>query len=619
MKSTDRSRLAAVAVFVLIALVVIGNMTWATLSSFTLARKRVTEDYERKVAAAVADLNNYMAGILNSETARDHRDYIRHHYRVPQGAYAQNGDVDVEYVRLLSPLALRDPPHDWIDVYFQLGHNPENTDFVLSSPQIEDESVPWHDASPPVSARTRQTWAWLKTALSEVDLREKVAEACTGEHAFAVADRSTPEPESPQARRRKRLRNDQLNYLPPAVCIDAGIAERNIRSLQELGGVVGRFAKGYAGEIEIKPDPIAMPFWLGLGPNGGGKLAFVRECHWGDGVFYQGFVGDWNLLRPDLLREIRHRFPLAALRPILDDDTGPAPGAFSADLTNLPVRLSVAGIPGGAATVAWKSVRGTLIATWLAAAAVLAVAGWGLRNLVKLTERRMQFAYSVTHELRTPLTTFRLYADMLSAGMVPEESKREYLDTLNTESLRLSKLVEGVLEYARLENQKVNLNSVETDVVALLETVSETLEKRCEETGVSAKTEHAMANGETIRTDVDVVNRIAGVLVNNACRHARDTERAVVLLKLGTDDGKLVLDVIDSGPGIERADARAIFKPFRRGRRAEETAQRGIGLGLALASSWAELLGGRLTLAARHDPELGGAHFRLTIPARQAS
>ena len=228
----------------------------------------------------------------------------------------------------------------------------------------------------------------------------------------------------------------------------------------------------------------------------------------------------------------------------------------------------------------------------------------------------MQFAYSVTHELRTPLTTFRLYSDMLSAGMVPEDSKQEYLDTLNRESLRLSKLVEGVLEYARLENQKVRLNTSETDPSSLLRVVAETLETRCAEDGVQAHTENAMVNGDTIRTDIDVVNRITGVLVNNACRHARGTERAQVLLRVGADDGKIHLDVIDSGPGIDRADARAIFKPFRRGRRAEETAQRGIGLGLALASSWAELLGGRLTLAARHDPKLGGAHFRLTIPAR---
>ena len=265
---------------------------------------------------------------------------------------------------------------------------------------------------------------------------------------------------------------------------------------------------------------------------------------------------------------------------------------------------------------AWGEVRDTVVASWLMAVTVLLVAGWGLWNLVALTERRMQFAYAVTHELRTPLTTFRLYADMLSAGLVPDDSKQEYLTTLNRESVRLSSLVEGVLEYARLENQKVKLNPTETDGAALVAQVSETLEKRCRENGIEARTENNLANGRRIRTDVDVVNRIAGVLVSNACRHARGKENAAVVVRLTGDDGEVHLDVVDSGPGIERGDARNIFKPFRRGRRADEAAQGGIGLGLALARSWAVLLGGRLHLAARRDPVYGGAHFRLTIPTR---
>ncbi len=92
-----------------------------------------------------------------------------------------------------------------------------------------------------------------------------------------------------------------------------------------------------------------------------------------------------------------------------------------------------------------------------------------------------------------------------------------------------------------------------------------------------------------------------------------------MLVRLGSEDGALQLDVIDSGPGINRADARAIFRPFRRGRGADKAAQGGIGLGLALARSWANLLGGRLELMARHHPQYGGAHFRLTIPAQVRS
>ena len=113
---------------------------------------------------------------------------------------------------------------------------------------------------------------------------------------------------------------------------------------------------------------------------------------------------------------------------------------------------------------------------------------------------------------------------------------------------------------------------------------------------------------------MDLVNRIASVLVSNACRYARGAENALVVVRLEGDASRIDLHVMDSGPGIDRADARTIFRPFRRGRRIE-AARGGIGLGLALARSWAQLLGGRLELATGHHPKLGGAHFHLAIPA----
>ncbi|RME36637.1 MAG: sensor histidine kinase, partial [Planctomycetota bacterium] len=335
-----------------------------------------------------------------------------------------------------------------------------------------------------------------------------------------------------------------------------------------------------------------------------------REAHVGETSFYQGFIGDWDRLKPELLRRIQDEFPEADLIPVTSDE-----GISEWQVINLPVRLQVPEIPGGAARVAWRQVRGPLITMWAAGAAVLVVAGFGLWNLVSLMERRMQFAYGVTHELRTPLTTFRLYSDMLSAGLVPESARQEYLDTLNRESIRLASLVEDVLEYARLESNKVRLSVTETDGPSLLATIEETLVERCRKNGVRPQTENAVLNGEPIRTDVDLVHRIATVLVDNGVRHARGREDAVVLVRLRADHDHLLLDVIDSGPGIDRRDARTIFKPFRRGRNSETSAQGGIGLGLALARSWAQLLGGRLELVARRHEHYGGAHFRLIIPS----
>jgi signal transduction histidine kinase len=532
--------------------------------------------------------------------------------------YSEGGhELDADWAVLPSRLAISGPPHEWIDLYFQL-----NQAGTLSSPQLDAEGAMWRldnpSWDPAAQDNARKTLAWLKAAFGGIVLRECLATACACDRVTGKgpADASRTQTNREYQQRRETLRKSQENYLPPADCVDADIAERHVHS--GPGSATAAFVEGLAqraGEVAMAPDTITA-FWLGEGPGGRRKLAFVRECHAdAEMVFYQGFIGDWNRLKPELLAQIEDFFPEADLEPVTDAAASTT-ASSEARLINLPVRLAVPDIPGGAAAAAWRSIRGTLITTWAATAAVLLVAGWGLRNLVALTERRMQFAYAVTHELRTPLTTFRLYSDMLSAGLVPDASKQGYFETLDRESLRLSSLVEEVLEYARLENHKVRLNPTNTDGSTLLREIAETLEKRCKDSGVTPRTQNAIVNGQPLCTDVELVNRIAGVLVNNACRHARGRDDATVLVRIDHEDAKLHLDVIDSGPGIDRADLRTIFKPFRRGRKADGVAQHGIGLGLALARSWAALLGGRLEVVARHHPQYGGAHFRLTIPTR---
>jgi signal transduction histidine kinase len=276
------------------------------------------------------------------------------------------------------------------------------------------------------------------------------------------------------------------------------------------------------------------------------------------------------------------------------------------------------------ALAAWDEVGAWLMTTWAAAGAVLVAAGWGIYSLVSLTGRRLQFAYAVTHELRTPLTTFQLYSDMLSSGLVPEGSRQEYLDTLNRESRRLSSLVQDVLEYARLENHKVRLTPTRLDGQSLAKRLGEELEARCKDNGFRSEVLSEIPQREEVVTDVDLLAQVVNVLVNNACRHAAPKNGSTnheeiqpkVLLHLSADNGHVHVSVIDTGPGVDRLDSRDIFKPFRRGRNADAKAQGGIGLGLALARTWAELLNGRLELASRHHATYGGAHFRLTIPSR---
>lgn len=626
MTSSRRSMIAAFVLFLLIAATMLGSMTWATTASLQLARQNVAEEHRTRVQGALRRIESYVMGIINSEAAREFNEYYDHYSVEPDVVELDDGrQLNPRYVdvKIPSNLALRDPPLAWMDLHFVI--DPHGS---LGSPQIPDVSSAWLSArcdfSPEFTQRAKQTWQWLEKVYPTLDLRQRIDKAFSQERnwdsaaeAAMVAGTTVVPPEKKNDAQMgsksgpgRDVGGAQRGYLPPIECVSPELMAQNFRSLM----AARRAAAEDETEVSLTPGPFAPAFWLdpqGIGPR---KLAFVREYYVDRDVFYQGFIGDWNRLEDELLSKISDVFPDADLEPVpadaeLDQETA------ALKVPYIPAVLRVPGIPGGVDAAAWASVHWQIVTSWGAAAAVLVIAGLGVRNLVALTERRMQFAYAVTHELRTPLTTFRLYSDMLSAGLVPESAKQEYLDTLNRESVRLSRLVEEILEYARLENQKVRLHVTQTDAPGLLRVLSETLEKLCRHNGIEGQAANLVPNGKVIRTDLNVVNQIAGVLVNNACRHARSATNPLVRVELGGENGRLFVDVIDTGPGVDRSDSRVIFKPFRRGRDADRAARGGIGLGLALARNWAKLLGGRLDLIARHHPKYKGAHFRLTIPS----
>ncbi len=621
-----RGKLGAALLFGLIFVAVVGGMSWATASSVKLAEKSIEEERRSKIDRALTGIEQYIAQVLATEAARPHTHYRATYYEDPLSILRRDGlqqnldpnNFDVEVSSPLLPMDRSEQwrPYEWIDVYFQIDIHQK-----LSSPQFPDdpEHIPFYTD---VDARTKIVWKWLRIILPTYPLSEKVAEArkreslkdsCEPGEDVAISEPASTAVSNPSTStglqpRSRSLLNTQAGYIPADRCVDPRVIARNMPASD-----ASIASNGLEDELGVttKYTGIAPPFWLDPAP----KLAFVREIHVDAELIRQGFIGDWERLKPQLMARIRPTFPKGELIP----EIGGWPNELAPNESKVPLLPLIMRVPdfeAAARTEAWRSTGGMLLISWLAALAVLLVAGWGVMNLVAQTQRRMQFAYAVTHELRTPLTTFRLYSDMLSAGLVPEDRKQEYLDTLNRESARLSTMVESVLEYARLENRHARLHLRETDGNSLLHTVGETLDKRCAENGIEGRKVNEIKNGLTIRTDVDLVSQITGVLINNACRHARSSKEPTVMLRLGGENGKVIVDVVDSGPGVDRADSRRIFKPFRRGRDADKAARGGIGLGLALARNWASLLGGRLDLVHRHHPDLGGAHFRLTIPSQ---
>jgi signal transduction histidine kinase len=347
------------------------------------------------------------------------------------------------------------------------------------------------------------------------------------------------------------------------------------------------------------------PKWV-VGESGQPELFYVRTI-WNklNGQrSVQGLWCDWPRLERWLVSFTRDLLVDARLKPV--------PGGGD------PVSFQLATIPAWLAPPydlrAWKGpsspTRLVLAAAWIAALGAIAAVGGVLKAALSLGERRGRFVSAVTHELRTPLTTFRMYSQMLADGMVPEESRGEYLTTLRDESERLTRVVESVLLYSRLEEGRGGAHRERIAARALIDRILPALSKRAADGGMALATVIEIDPPATVELDAQAVEQIVLNLVDNACKYAAPANDR---LELGfkTAGGALEVRCRDWGPGIPEDEREAVFLPFRRGAKDAAGTTPGVGLGLALARGLARALGGDLVLDPGREP---GACFDLTIP-----
>jgi signal transduction histidine kinase len=340
-----------------------------------------------------------------------------------------------------------------------------------------------------------------------------------------------------------------------------------------------------------------------------GALLLVRSVSDGNNRWMQGCWIDWEKLRRELLSEIGDLLPSADLTVVAH----PTENDQTRMLAALPVRIDLG--PVAAVAIGLSPVRLALIVAWVAMAlAALAVAVL-LRGVVALSERRADFVSAVTHELRTPLTTFRMYAEMLAAGMVPDEAaKARYLDTLRVEADRLTHLVENVLAYARLERGGLGNRIQPVRGDDLLKLATERLADRAREAGMElAISTDDSARNAIVLCDASAVEQILFNLVDNACKYAEAAEDKAITLDARIANAQLCLRVRDHGPGLPADQRRRLFQPFRKSAAEAARTAPGVGLGLSLSRRLARDMGGDLAL---DETTNNGAAFVLSLPRR---
>ncbi|MBW8016353.1 MAG: HAMP domain-containing histidine kinase [Planctomycetes bacterium] len=225
----------------------------------------------------------------------------------------------------------------------------------------------------------------------------------------------------------------------------------------------------------------------------------------------------------------------------------------------------------------------------LIATLVALVSLW--RNLnaqVKLARKKDDFISAVSHELRTPLTTIRMYTEMLEKNWIKTDDKRsEYYSTMLQESERLTRLIENVLDFSRIQRGKKRYNFALGDINSCISEVVEMMAPCAAKQNFEIITELG-TNIQSTSFDNDAVMQIVINLIDNALKYAANATDKTITIRTRTEGKYVLIEVADHGPGIPHTQRKKIFDEFYRIAEESKRETTGTGLGLALVKKFAQ-------------------------------
>ena len=235
------------------------------------------------------------------------------------------------------------------------------------------------------------------------------------------------------------------------------------------------------------------------------------------------------------------------------------------------------------------------------------------RQLRRVDEERSELAATLSHELRTPLTSIRGYAQLVrdgDAGPVSQE-QRQFLEQILLSSDRMRKLIDEVIELERKGSEAAWVDPAKRtrfDITELTGECLKVVEPLARDRGI--RTELASPAGLWVWADRDRLRQVLLNLLSNAVKYNRI--EGTVRVAAWQSQGRLVLEVEDTGAGLSAEECRNLFKKFYRSEAASSSGVQGSGLGLYLSRRWIEAMHGVLSV----ESEPGkGSTFRVDLPA----
>jgi signal transduction histidine kinase len=237
-----------------------------------------------------------------------------------------------------------------------------------------------------------------------------------------------------------------------------------------------------------------------------------------------------------------------------------------------------------------------------------------VRREVRLAEMRSQFVSSVSHELKTPLTAIRMFAETLGMGRANDaQTQSEYLETIVNETQRLTRLLNNVLDFSKIEQGKRTYRLEPTCLAEVVQAAARTLQYPLAQQGFQLRVE--IENGlPATRVDADAIEQAVLNLLTNAMKYSGESRE--IDLQLHRQGGQAVIEVRDKGMGIPRKEQPRIFEKFYRAPTPENLRVPGTGLGLTLVEHIAKAHGGYVEV--QSEPGKGSA-FSIHLPLEGAA
>jgi signal transduction histidine kinase len=297
------------------------------------------------------------------------------------------------------------------------------------------------------------------------------------------------------------------------------------------------------------------------------------------------FAGDWK--RPFISRDIGDLLPHWKV------------GVYLANPNSLQTSAS-------ALRVVLGSVIGLLVVAIAIGGSLIVV---DLKRQLMLARQKTDFVSNVSHELKTPLTSIRMFSELLAEGRVQEpDRQKQFLSIITAETARLTRLINNVLDFAKLERGEKKYQFEPVDVAALARETCETYRAHLEGSGFTFQCD--LPNQVLpVQADRDALAQVLVNLLSNAEKYGG--EKKQIELAAERNGSSVAVRVMDRGVGVPTGCEDKIFEQFFRAHDCLSSGIQGSGLGLTLARQIARAHGGDVTYSRR---EGGGSCFTLRLP-----